>query len=156
MSKYQARARGERALLNSLFADEQNEKAGGQYGVEFGRRRMKDDGGVHAGNRGAIGPTHSVDRQHGRSGVPGYSRTGDQDFGVPDSYHGGRHLDSGITRPAYSPQQQYHAASPGAGRSGGKPAWASVGRIRNNASDEYAWDPKGDHNYYYPARRGPF
>jgi hypothetical protein len=156
MGKYQRRAAGEKALMRSLFADEQNEKRGGYYGVEFGRRRMKDDGGVHAGNRGAINPLASVDRMHGRQSVPGYSRTGDQDFGVPDSYHGGRHLDSGITRPAYAAEQRYHAASPGAGRSGGKPAWASVGRVRNNASDEYAWDPKGDFYYGYPNSRGPF
>jgi hypothetical protein len=156
MSKYARRAASERALLKSVFDDERREKTGGYYGVEFGRPRMKDDGGVHAGNRGAIRPTHSVDRQHGRSGVPGYSRTGDADFGVPDSYHGGRHLDSGITRPAYASEQQYHAASPGAGRSGGKPVRASTGRVRQNASDEYWTDAAGNSNYYYPARRGPF
>jgi hypothetical protein len=153
MSKYSKRAAGERALLNSLF-NEQDERTGSAFGVEFGRKRSLDQGGVR--DRGAIRPTHSVDRMHGRGNVPGYSRTGDRDFGVPDSYHGGRHLDSGITRPAYSPQQQYHAASPGAGRSGGKPTWASVGRVRNNASDEYYTNASGSHNYYYPARRGPF
>jgi hypothetical protein len=157
MSKYARRAAGERALLKSVFDDERREKAGGYYGVEFGRPRIKDDGGIHAGNRGAINPLHAVDRMHGRSGVPGYSRTGDADFGVPDSYHGGRHLDSGITRPAYNPEQtSYRSPVAGAGRSGGKPAWASVGRVRNNASDEYWHDGAGNANYYYPARRGPF
>jgi hypothetical protein len=151
MGKYGRRAAGERALLKSIFDDENQ---GQQWGVEFGVRRPKDDGNTRL--RGAVRPDHSVARRHGTSNITGLGRSGDRDFGPPDSYHGGRHLDSDITRPAYSPQQQYHAASPGAGRSGGKPAWASVGRVRNNASDEYVWDSKGQHFYGYPNSRGPY
>jgi hypothetical protein len=80
-------------------------------------------------------------------------RSGDRDFGVPDSYHGGRHLDSGITRPAYSPQQQYHPAVAGAGRSAG-PAWASTARVRNSSGVEY--DPRGESWYGGRNSRGPW
>src|SRR5262249_10190005 len=115
MSKYAKRAASERALLNSLFAPEQDEKRGGYYGVEFGRKRPLDQGGGR--ERGAIRPDHAVARRHGTSVALGRP-TGDRDFGPSDSYHGRRHLDSGIARPAYTPEQRLHAASDGAGLSG--------------------------------------
>jgi hypothetical protein len=154
MGKYQSRARGEKALMASLFQPEQDEKRGSAYGVEFGRKRPLDNGGVR--DRGAINPLHAVDRMHGRSSVPGYSRTGDADFGVSDGAFGRDHVDGRLTRRSYAPAQSWTSPVIGAGRSGGKPAWASVGRVRNNASDEYAWDPKGDYYYGYPNSRGPF
>jgi hypothetical protein len=154
MSKYQSLARSERQVLKSVFSPEQDEKRGSAYGVEFGRRRPLDNGGIR--DRGAIGPTHAVNRRHGTSNISGLGRSGDADFGIPDSNFGGRRLDARITRPAYSPEQRYHAHSPGAGRSGGRPAWASTGRVRQNASDEYVWDSKGQHYYGYPNSRGPY
>jgi hypothetical protein len=150
-SKYQRLAASERAVLAAAFAPEQDEKRGGHYGVEWGRKRPLDQGGTRL--RGAVHVDHSVSRLHGHGNTGGYTT---KNFGVPDSYVGPRMLNSGITRPAYRPEQtSYRKPVAGAGRSAG-PAWASTSRVRANSAYEYAWDPKGDHNYGYPNRRGPF
>jgi hypothetical protein len=154
MSKYQKLAPADRQVLASVFAPERDELRGQRWGVEFGRKRPFDQGGIR--DRGSVRPEHAVSRRHGTSNVAGLGRSGDADFGVPDSNFGGRHLDARISRPAYTPDQRLHSHNPGAGLSGGRPEWASVGRVRANAGDEYVWDPKGNHNYYYPAARGPF
>jgi hypothetical protein len=152
---YGAKARGERALMASLFQPEQDEKRGDAYGTEWrAMKRPLDNGGIR--DRGFVRPDHSTAARHNTSRIRGLGRSGDRDFGPGDRSFGYAHVDGGLARPAWASQQQYHPASPGAGLSGGKPEWASVNRVRSNAGVEYAWDPKGDHNYYYPAARGPF
>lgn len=152
---YAQKNRGERQLLQSLFDDEQREKTGGYFGVEFGRRRPFDQGGISAGNRGAIGPTHAINRRHGTSRITGLGRSGDADFG--NGNFGYAHVDGNLARRSYAPEQtSYRAASQGAGLSGSKPAWPSVNRVRANAGNEYLWDSKGDYWYGGRSARGPF
>jgi hypothetical protein len=111
MSKYARRAAGERALLQSLFADEQDEKRGGYFGVEFGRKRQRDDGAGR--DRVAVRPDHVVNARLNRLKARGFSGT-DRNFGVPDSYVGRRHAEQMATA-------AMRHASHGGKRSGNSP-----------------------------------
>src|SRR5215472_8567721 len=99
---YAAKARGERQLMRSLFDDEQREKPGQQFGVEFGVKRQRDDGAGY--DRGSIRPDHAVNARQNRLKAPGFSGT-DHNFGRPDSHFGFNHLNGPITRPAYASGQ---------------------------------------------------
>jgi hypothetical protein len=149
---YAAKARGERKLMQMLFDDEQREKAGSQYGVEFGVRRPKDDGNTRLG--GSIRPDHAVARRHGTSNITGLGRSGDRDFGVSDGAFGRAHVDGRLARRSYAPEQtSYRSPVAGAGRNAG-PAWASTQRVRNSSGVEY--DPNEGAIYGGRNSRGPF
>jgi hypothetical protein len=140
--------RAENEVMRSVFADEQNEKTGAQWGVDCGRKRPFDQGGVR--DRGAINSSASVDRLHGHGNTGGY-RT--RDFGAGDSSVSRRHLDGRLAKPMYSPQQSWTRPSDGAGLSSG-PAWASTQRVRANSGIEY--DPNEGAIYGGRNSRGPW
>jgi hypothetical protein len=153
MGKYERRRRGEQNFFQSLFQEEREREGTVPtgYGIEFGagRELQRDEGGVR-GNRGAVKPDHAVARRFNHGDALSYKT---RNSGPPDSYTGARHLNSGITRPAYSPQQAWVRPCDGAGLSFG-PAWAPTQRVRANSGIEY--DPNEGAIYGGRNSRGPF
>jgi hypothetical protein len=140
---YAPKARGERALMASLFQPEQDEKRGAAWGTEWGRKRSLDQGGVRL--RGPVNAKHAIDARANRLKAPGFSGT-DRNFGPGDRHAGRGHIDGRLVKPAYRPEQtSYRTPSPGAGRSGGLPMWASGSRVKANSGYDYfgGWDAKG-------------
>jgi hypothetical protein len=149
---YGAKARGECALMASLFQPEQDEKRGDAYGTEWrAMKRPLDNGGIR--DRGFVRPDHSIAARHNTSRIRGLGRSGDRDFGVPDSNFGRAHFDAGIARRAYDQSQRVRSAPPGAGLSSGS-AWPSTSRVRNSSGVEY--DPNEGAIYGGRNSRGPF